>query len=244
MSNKSDRLVALVTGANRGLGRETVRQLIVDHGYAVVLSARSLAKAQQAAHELKAEVGGDAVLEPVELDVSNAQQAKKLAAFVEARFGRLDTLVNNAGALVEKGWPSILETNVDDVRETLEINTISALTVSQAFVPLLLKGNGGNIVMVSSGMGGLTEMGSHHLAYRLSKTGMNVLTRTLHGEFAEQGLRINSVCPGFVKTEFSPANVDAEREIPEGAKGIVWAATLDEKGPSGGFFRDGEAILW
>lgn len=244
MNEIHEKPVALVTGGNRGLGRETARQLAADHGYAVVLSARSQEKAKQAADELKAACGADAIIEPMKLDVTMPEDAVAMANFLGERFGRLDALVNNAGAILEQGWPSILETEPDAVRRTFENNTISALNVTQALVALLLQNGGGNIVMVSSIMGGLTEMGGNHFAYRVSKTGLNVLTRVLHAELAEKGVRVNSVCPGFVKTGLSAANVNADREVAEGAKGIVWAATLHKDGPSGGFFRDGQPVPW
>jgi len=239
-----DSPVALVTGGNRGLGRETAKQLAADHGYAVVLTARSLDKAEQAVGELKSEIGDDAVIEPAVLDVTDTQQAKELAGSVEQRFGRLDALVNNAGAILEEGWPGALEASADVVRKTFDTNTVGALNVTQAFIPLLLENGGGTVVMVSSSMARLSEMGSHHVAYRLSKTAMNALTLTLHAEFGDQGLRVNAVCPGFVKTNLSAANANAPLEVDEGAKGIVWAATRDENGPSGGFFQHGEPIDW
>lgn len=236
--------VAVVTGANRGIGREVARQLVADHGYAVVLCGRTLKKAKQTADELRQELGVDAVIEPAQLDVTSDEQSRELAKFVRERFGKLHALVNNAGAVLEDGWPSILDSAKDTVLKTVEINTTGALGVTQALMPLLLEAGGGRIVMVSSGMASLNEMGSHHFAYRVSKAGLNVLTLMLHAELADKGLRVNSVCPGFVRTELTPANAQADREIPDGARGIVWAATLGPDGPAGGFFRDGEPVAW
>lgn len=232
--------VALVTGASTGLGLETCRQLAA-RGWAVVLTALSKEDAETAAAALREERPG-ATIVGHELDVTSVDQAKAAATFVKERFGRLDTLVNNAAILLEYELPGALEVDPEIVRRTFGTNTIGALTVSQAMIPLLRASRGGNLVNVSSGLGSIATMGARFTGYRLSKAAINALTLMLHAELAGSGIRVNAVCPGHVKTPFGGPM--ATREIPEGAQGIVWAATLGEGGPSGGFFRDGAPIPW
>jgi NAD(P)-dependent dehydrogenase (short-subunit alcohol dehydrogenase family) len=233
--------VALVTGASTGLGLETCRQLAA-RGWAVVLTALSKEDAETAAAALREERPG-ATIVGHELDVTSVDQARAAATFVKERFGRLDTLVNNAAILLEYELPGALEVDPEIVRRTFGTNTLGVLTVSQAMIPLLRASRGGgNLVNVSSGLGSIATMGARFTGYRLSKAAINALTLMLHAELAGSGIRVNAVCPGHVKTPFGGPM--ATREIPEGAQGIVWAATLGEGGPSGGFFRDGAPIPW
>ena len=226
--------VSLVTWAATGLGRETCRQL-AEAGWTVVLTALTADEAAEVAAEL-----GDGVVPYGPLDVTSAEHAGAAAAWVSAHFGRLDALVNNAAIIVEHARPTALGVDPAWVTRTFANNTVGALTVSQAFAPLLQADGGGNLVNVSSGMGSLGSMGGGYPGYRLSKAALNALTRVLHAEL--DGVRVNSVCPGHVKTAFGGPG--ATREVPEGAAGIVWAATLGPEGPSGGFFRDGEGLDW
>lgn len=217
---------------------------MTQRGYDVILTAKTLDQAEAAAQALRQEAAEGAQVEALELDVTNEQHVERLLPWVTSRFGRLDTLVNNAGLVDEQGPPSISQTDMASMRHALENNTLGAMRTTQALLPLLLEGGGGNVVMVSSGMGGLNEMGSNHAAYRVSKAALNALTRIFHSEFSPAGLRVNSVCPGFVRTELSAANRHAPLDVADGARGIVWAATLDARGPSGGFFRHGQMIPW
>jgi NAD(P)-dependent dehydrogenase (short-subunit alcohol dehydrogenase family) len=156
----------------------------------------------------------------------------------------LDCLVNNAGIFPdpEPGSPgtSIFDADLDTIRRGLETNALGAIRVCQALIPLM-KGRG-RVVNVSSGMGQLSEMNGCCPAYRLSKTALNAVTRILADELRGTGVKVNSVCPGWVRTEMG--GPDATLTVEEGARGIVWAATLPEDGPSGGFFRHGEPIAW
>jgi NAD(P)-dependent dehydrogenase (short-subunit alcohol dehydrogenase family) len=232
--------VAVVTGANRGLGRETCRQL-AELGWTVVLTARDGDKAETTARELQDEVPGARIIAQV-LDVTDQSQADSLAAIVRERFGSIDALVNNAGAMIEhREANSVLGGDPELVLETLDVNTVGALRVSRALAPLVAEAKG-NIVNVSSGLGSLSEMSGGNTGYRLSKAALNALTRVLHAELAGDGVRVNAVCPGWVRTDMG--GEQAARTIPEGGAGIVWAATLDEGGPSGGFFRDGQPLAW
>lgn len=233
--------VAVVTGGNRGLGRGTA-QALAEAGYRVVLTARDLDKAQAAASAIASEVGSTEKVVAQRLDVTNPDDARELARFVEEQFGRLDTVVNNAGVFMDDRAASAFDAEVDVLRQTFEINTIGAWTVSRALAPLLKQGGGGNLVQLSSGLGALADMGGGLPGYRMSKTALNALTRILHAELHSDGVRVNAVCPGWVRTDMGGSQAD--RALNEGVAGIVWAATLEAGGPSGGFFRDGKAIDW
>lgn len=230
--------VALVTGASRGLGRRTAQELAA-LGHAVVVSARRLEGATDTVRQIEQHVPGAELL-PVQLDVTDPASVQAARRATQERFGRLDVLVNNAAVILDDAERATLEQDPAEVLRTLDSNAVGALRVCQAFVPLMEEG--GNVVNVSSGMGSLAQMGGGHPGYRTSKAALNALTRILHAELSGRGLRINAVCPGWVRTELGgPA---ATRSVEEGAAGIVWAATLGPDGPSGGFFRDGRPIDW
>jgi len=234
--------VAVITGAYRGLGLETARQL-GKRGYHVVVTARDLKKAEAAASKLQAErLTADAQA----LDVTSDASVAEFASWLKAKHGSLSVLVNNAGVfpglgeMPKGGFTASLSFTVPMLREAMEANAFGAFRVIQALAPLLKAG--ACIVNVSSGMGQLSEMNGGYPAYRLSKTAMNALTKLLSEELAPHKIRINAVCPGWVRTEMG--GQQAPRSVEEGAKGIVWAATLSEDGPTGGFFRDGQRIDW
>ena len=140
----------------------------------------------------------------------------------------------------EPGPASVFNADIDTIRQAMETNTYGALRLAQALIPLM-EGQG-TVVNVSSGMGQLSDMNGCCPAYRLSKTALNAVTRILADELKDSGIKINSVCPGWVRTDMGGDNAD--RPVAEGAAGIVWAACLPEDGPSGGFFRDGQPIPW
>jgi NAD(P)-dependent dehydrogenase (short-subunit alcohol dehydrogenase family) len=232
--------VAVVTGANRGLGFETSRQL-AKKGYQVILTSRDEAKGKAAAEKLQAE-GLDVTSYP--LDVASDQSSKKLAEFINKQFGKLDVLVNNAGILIDfqTGDNSVFDTKIDTVRQTMETNVYGVLRVTQALLPLMQKQNYGRIVNVSSGMGQLSDMGGGYTGYRLSKASLNALTRIFASELQSTNILINSVCPGWVKTDMGGANANLTPE--QGVDTIVWLATLPDGGATGGFFRNRKAIDW
>ncbi|MCB9672422.1 MAG: SDR family NAD(P)-dependent oxidoreductase [Alphaproteobacteria bacterium] len=237
----SEKPVAVVTGANRGIGREVARQLAT-LGWEVVLTARDGTKARATAGELNEILAGNPVHGHA-LDVTEPQQAAELAEVVGDRFGRLDALVNNAGVMFDDPVRSgVLEADLRVFRRTFETNTLGAFNVTRALARLLLRNGGGNLVNVSSGMGGIQEMGAGYPAYRLSKAALNALTRVLHAELNPSGVRVNAVCPGWVQTDMGGPN--ATRDLASGAAGVVWAATLEPDGPSGNFYRDGTLIPW
>ena len=229
--------VALVTGAYRGIGLEVVRQL-ARRGFTAVLTARDPRKAEAAARALTKE--GLKVI-PLRLDVTDGQSVGAAARFVEERFGRLDVLVNNAAILYDS-WQRAEGADLDTVREAFETNTLGAWRVAQAFIPLLRKSAHGRLVNVSSQSGSLSSMGGGTPAYGVSKAGLNALTRMLAAELRDSGVLVNSVCPGWVATEMG--GPDAPRTPTEGAASVVWAATLPDEGPTGGFFRDGAPLAW
>ncbi|MEV5574156.1 SDR family oxidoreductase [Spirillospora sp. NPDC052269] len=227
-------MIALVTGANRGIGREVARQL-VGSGHTVVVAARSLDAAEQTATEL----GERAV--PVRLDVTSAQDVEAAVTEVDKRLGGLDALVNNA-AIHYDTWQRAVNADLDVVREAAETNLYGPWRMVQAFLPLLRRGSsGGRIVNVSSGIASLNDMTGGTPAYTTTKVGLNALTRMLAAELRPDGILVNAVCPGWVATDMGGPG---GRPVAEGAAGIVWAATLPDDGPTGGFFRDGRPIAW
>lgn len=238
--------IALVTGANRGLGFEVCRQLAA-RGYTVLLSGRDLARAETAAAEI-ASSGGS--VQALALDTGSDDSVKAAAETVAQKFGRLDALVNNAGGNFDT---DNLTTTVamDYVRETLEMNLLGAWRVTQALLPLLRKSSHARIVNVSSGAGafesaigfGLQKMGGAAPAYSISKTALTALTVKLAAELKDSGVLINAVCPGWTAT-YPGGEAQGARPVAEGAAGIVWAATLADDGPTGGLFRDGLPVPW
>ena len=228
--------VALVAGANRGIGLEIVRQL-AERGMTVILGSRDLSKGERAARGLSGE--GLSVL-PRPLDVSDDASVRGLAARVEEEQGRLDVLVNNAGILYDT-WQRPLSADLDVVREALETNAFGAWRTARAFVPLMRRGGYGRIVNVSSGAGSLSSMGASTPAYNVSKVALNALTRMLGAELRGTGVLVNAVDPGWTQTDMGG---QGGRRVEDGAAGAVWAATLPDDGPTGGFFYDGEPEPW
>jgi NAD(P)-dependent dehydrogenase (short-subunit alcohol dehydrogenase family) len=233
--------LAVVTGAYRGLGLETCRQL-AQRGYRVLLTARRDEQGEQAAAELT-EAGLEMAFQ--RLDVTDEASRLALRDRIQQDEGAFEVLVNNAGIFPGPfpGTPesSILQAELEPIRQAFETNTLAPLRLCQLLIPLM--DGHGRVVNVASGMGQLSDMNGFCPAYRLSKTALNAVTRIFADELGpDSGIKINSVCPGWVRTEMGGAN--AELSIDEGVKGIVWAATLPDDGPSGGFFRHGEPIPW
>jgi NAD(P)-dependent dehydrogenase (short-subunit alcohol dehydrogenase family) len=229
--------VALVTGANRGIGFEVCRQL-ASKGYVVLLTARDEAKAKTAARKL---VNAGAV-EPLVLDVANARSIENAQSEVATRYGHLDVLVNNAGINYDT-WQTAENADIDGtVMETITTNLLGPWRLCQAFLPLLRKSRAARIVNVSSESGSLAHMDAGPPAYQVTKAALNALTRTLAGELRQAHILVNAVCPGWVATDMGGAG--APRSAEEGAAGIVWAATLPQNGPTGGFLRDGKPLPW
>jgi NAD(P)-dependent dehydrogenase (short-subunit alcohol dehydrogenase family) len=228
--------IALVTGANRGIGLATVRGLL-ERGYTTFLCARDLSRGERAAAELAS--AGVAVL-PRELDVTDQATIDHLADEVRSSFGRLDVLVNNAAILYDT-WQSALEADIAVVREAMETNVYGAWRTAQAFAPLLRASGHGRLVNVSSEAGSLTSMDGGTPAYALSKAGLNALTRMLAAELRSSRVLVNAICPGWVATDMGGPG---GRPVEEGAASVLWAVDLPDDGPTGGFFRDGRPLPW
>ena len=224
---------ALVSGGNRGIGLEVCRQLGA-LGHRVLLGAREPAKGEAAAASLRAQ-GLDVT--PVALDVADPDSVARLAA---AR-PEVDILVNNAGVYLDEGRRP-LELDEAVLRDTLEVNLLGAFRLCRAFVPGMAARGWGRVASVSSGMGQLADMGGGSLAYRLSKTALNALTRVLAQEVDGRHVKVNAACPGWVRTDMGGAH--ATRPVEQGAETVVWLATLPEDGPTGGLFRDKRPIPW
>jgi len=227
--------VAIVTGANRGIGLEVTRQL-ADLGYTVVLGSRDLGKGEAAAKKLKV---GDRVMAR-RLDVTEQSTIDRLRDEIATTFGSVHVLVNNA-AIHYDTWENAVEADLRTVHEALDTNLFGAWRMCQAFIPLLRKSKHGRIVNVSSEAGSLASMGAGAPAYAVSKVALNALTRMLAAELRRDRILINSVCPGWVATDMGGPG---GRPVGEGAASIVWAVELPDGGPTGGFFRDGHPVPW
>jgi NAD(P)-dependent dehydrogenase (short-subunit alcohol dehydrogenase family) len=229
--------IALVTGANRGLGLETGKQL-AKLGITVLLTCRDSRKGEQAKKLLQQD-GVEVIFHP--LDVTRADDVAQIKRFVEQQYGRLDILVNNAGIFPDK-VTTAFDSSVDLLRAAMETNLYGPFRLCQAFIPMMKQNNYGRIVNLSSGMGQLSEMNGCCPAYRTSKAALNALTRLLADELHGTDVLINALCPGWVRTEMG--GPQATREVQEGVDTIVWLATLPTGGASGGFFRDRQPISW
>lgn len=233
--------IALVTGGNRGIGLEIVRQLSRT-GIMAVLGSRDLDKGREAAGKLASEG-----LEPpvVALDVRDAASIRAAVEEVLSLFGRIDVLVNNAGILKEGQTPEeskVLEVSPQLAIETYDTNTLGPLRMMQAVVPIMQKGGYGRVVNISSGAGQLSDMQAGYPAYRMSKAALNALTRVTAAELGPAPVKVNAMCPGWVRTDMGGPN--ATRSVEQGAETAVWLATLADNGPTGAFFRDKAPIAW
>jgi NAD(P)-dependent dehydrogenase (short-subunit alcohol dehydrogenase family) len=219
--------VALVTGASRGIGAEIARQLAADHGYRVFAGARD-----------PGDVAEQDGVVPMRLDVTDEDTIFAARERVESDPGQIDALVNNAGVYGDRNGAAGYD--LAGAHEVLEVNTFGPWRLIQAFLPLLRKSDAPRVVNVSSGAGQLSDMNGGRAAYRISKAGLNALTRTLASD--ERWLKANTMCPGWVRTDMGGSA--APRSVADGADTAVWLATLPGDGPTGGFFRDRKPIPW
>lgn len=239
--------VALVTGGNKGIGFEICRQL-AQKGIKVILTARNQQKGRAAAEKLQKE-GLDVVHH--QLDVTDEESVKKTAEYVDQKFGKLDILINNAGILIDAETRG-LEADIDKVKESVEVNTYGSLRVSKAFIPIMQKNNYGRIVNMSSHMAALHQMAGWAPGYRISKTALNAVTRILAYELRQTNITVNSVSPGWARTEMG--GPEAPNSIEEGADTAVWLVTSDNVATgrffttshefSGQFFAERQELGW
>jgi NAD(P)-dependent dehydrogenase (short-subunit alcohol dehydrogenase family) len=230
--------VALVTGANRGLGFETARQLL-GKGLSVVFAGRDAAAIQRAHRKLTEQERRRAIT--LQMDVTSVESIRSAQHALTETVGAVDVLVNNAAVLLGEN-DNVLSIPADDYRRTFETNLFGAIEVCRAFVPAMARARYGRVVNVSSGAGQLATMSTYAPAYSMSKAAVNAFTRILADTYRSQGVLANAVDPGWVRTDMGgPA---APRSPQEGADTIVWLATLPDGGPTGGFFRDRRPIDW
>ena len=228
--------VAVVTGSNKGIGFEICRQL-AKNNIEVILTSRNEEKGKKAVAELQAQ---NLNVKYHQLDVLDENSIKSLADYINKEYGKLDILVNNAGIFVESS-DGVLKGDITNIKVTLDTNLYGALLVSRHLVPLMQKQNSGRVINISSGMGQLSSMGTGSIGYRISKVSLNAMTIILAQEVQENNILVNSVCPGWVKTDMGGAN--AQRTVEEGADTAVWLALVDNN-LTGKFFRDRKELEW
>ncbi len=241
---------ALITGANRGIGFATARQLAKEN-VNVLIGARDADKGEKAANQLKEE-GHDAEL--LLLDVNSRSSVDSAAGQVKMRYGQLDILINNAGILPEAtADPSNGLLNVPMFRQTFETNFFGAITVIQAFLPLLRESKAGRIVNVSSTVGSLADQSDPSSpyydlmvpAYQTSKTALNGITVALSKHLKDTSIKVNSICPGFVQTDLTPQNrSQAPLTAEEAARPIVKMGLIPQDGHTGQFFDADGVVPW
>ena len=244
--------VALVTGGNRGIGFETVRQL-AGKGLTVLLAARTMEEAEQAAGSLKEE--GLTAVAPIKLDITNSADRVAVSQLIARQFGHLDILVNNAGIGAPEGTGTVgdaltIGTSPDELRQVFETNVFAVLLLTHELLPLLQKSSGARIVNVSSHLGSLTLHArkdqavayNKRYAYNASKAALNLFTIQLAQELEGTNIKVNSIHPGWVKTRLG--SDAAPLEPVQGAQTSVEAALLSEDGPSGTFFHLDQTIPW
>ena len=247
MSAANSKKVALITGANKGIGLETAKQLS-SNGVFVLLASRDQARGEAAAKTLGGESAG---VRAVKLDVVNEADRDAIAKYIDKEFGRLDVLINNAGVMVEPiGGNNTSTISLDLLRQTFEVNFFATVAVTQKLLPLIRKSEAGRIVNLSSILGSMTlhaTAGSpiyeaKSFAYDASKAALNMFTIHLAHELRGTNIKVNSAHPGWVKTDMGGES--APMEIVDGAKTSVQLAMLGGDGPNGGYFHMGEPLPW
>jgi NAD(P)-dependent dehydrogenase (short-subunit alcohol dehydrogenase family) len=228
----SDRKVILITGANRGIGKEIARQM-AENDWQVIVAARDLSNANKV---VKA-IGRDAF--GLQLDVQDEHSVREAALIVDEKFKKLDVLVNNAGIF---GNNSILDFDLEQIRVVMDTNLMGSIRTSKYFMPLLKKSDDGRIINMSSGLGQLDSLKTGgYGAYRLSKTALNALTIMMASEVERVGIKVFSMSPGWVKTDMGGKN--APRSVEKGAETAIWLA-LEKNIVSGKFYQDMKVIDW
>lgn len=242
----TERKIALITGANKGIGLETARQL-AQQNIIVLVGARDLKKGEAATKQLRTE---DLEARAIEIDVDKTESIQKAVAQVEREFGRLDILVNNAGVMLDDPKKKVSEQSLDTWRQTFDTNLFGLIDTTQAFLPLLRKSAAGRIVNLSSILGSITYHATPGSpvydfktpAYNVSKAAVNAYTVQLAYELKDSSIKVNAAHPGWVKTDMGGEG--ATMELVEGAKTGVALATIGEDGPNGGYLHMGQPLPW
>lgn len=230
--------IALITGANKGIGKEIARQL-AQQGFAVFIGARDIAKGREASEELCSQ-GYEASF--IQLDVTDPVSIKHAAGTFSQKAGHLDVLVNNAAILEDHG-EDITKLNTEMLDRTMKVNINGAILVTQYFLPYLQQApNGARVINVSSGAGALHSMNTYAPAYSISKAALNAVTRQFAAALKESNIAVNCVDPGWVRTDMGGAN--ASRPVEKGAETIVWLATDADQNQTGKFWHDKREVEW
>jgi NAD(P)-dependent dehydrogenase (short-subunit alcohol dehydrogenase family) len=230
--------IALVTGANKGIGLEIVRQL-AKAGFRVFLTARDRQRGEEASKTLQQD---GLSVEFLQLDVADETSIDKLAKELPSQIDHLDVLVNNAGIYLDASNASVLEVEPTLILQTLQTNTLGPLRLTQKLIPLLAKSNAGKVINVSSGGGQLTDMSDWAPAYSLSKTALNAVTGMMAAALRDKHIVVNSICPGWVRTDMGGSG--ASRSVQQGADTVTWLATEAPSDLTGKFLRDRKVIPW
>jgi NAD(P)-dependent dehydrogenase (short-subunit alcohol dehydrogenase family) len=229
---------AFITGANKGIGKETARQL-AQRGFAVFIGARDMAKGRAASEELCSE-GYEVAF--IHIDVTDPVSIKNASGTFSQKADHLDVLINNAAILSDHG-EDIVKLNAEMLDRTLKANVNGPILVTQDFLPYLEKSpNGGRIINVSSGAGSLSRMGTYAPAYSISKTALNAVTKQFAGALQQRNIAVNCVDPGWVRTDMGGAS--ANRPVEQGAETIVWLATDAPQSETGKFWHDKREMEW
>ncbi|MBH8572010.1 SDR family oxidoreductase [Nostocaceae cyanobacterium CENA369] len=244
MSDDLKGKVALITGANKGIGYEIARQL-GSRGATVLIGARDIERGEEASNKLRS---SQIDAKAVQLNVTAQQTIDSTAQQIEREFGKLDILVNNAGIAIDRVPPSQLD--IEKLRETYETNVFGVFAVTKAMLPLLKKSTAGRIVNISSGLGSLTQNSDPNyefaemklLAYNSSKTAVNALTILFAGELKDTPIKVNAADPGFTATDINQHR--GYRTVEQGATAAIKLATLPNDGFSGGFFDENGVVPW
>jgi NAD(P)-dependent dehydrogenase (short-subunit alcohol dehydrogenase family) len=222
---------AIVTGSNKGIGKEIVKQLI-EQGFSVIATGRNLDKVK----ELTNSIGQNAI--PFEVDVAINSSCENFARYLKSKFEKIDVLINNAGII---GKSSISNFNMEEIENVMNTNFFGALRLTKAVLPLLKKSDNARIINISSGMGELSGMNGSSAAYRLSKWALNGFTIMLAEDLKINNIKVNAICPGWCRTDMG--GIEAPRNAAKGAETAVWLAT-EKNIPNGKFLRDKKIIAW
>jgi NAD(P)-dependent dehydrogenase (short-subunit alcohol dehydrogenase family) len=236
MISNLEEIIAVVTGANKGIGFECCKQL-AGKGIKVILTARDIDKGEKSANNPQSQ--GFNVLYH-QLEVTNEKSVQDLFSFIKWKFSKLDILINNAGVYIDRG--DSLSVPLSVIKKTIDVNLIGPWLVTKTLIPLLKMSKSGRIVNVSRRAGQLSNLTDHTPAYNISKLGLNGLTQIFARDLRKTNIQVNVMCPGWVATDMGTAI--APKSVEEGVDTIIWLATSEDVDYSGKFFKDREEIDW